>query len=394
MIYFDNSATTFVDPKVLETFNKVCTEYPGNSNSIHSLGVKSKELEEYATEKIARLLNVKPSEIIYTSGASESNNTVLKGVASRYKNRGNHIITTHLEHSSTIETVKYLESKGFIIDYVKINKDGLIDLDNLKELINDKTILVAISYVDSELGIKQNIKEIKKIINNYPKCYFHVDATQAIGKIKVDFNDMDFMSMSGHKIFGMKGIGLLIKKDNIVIDNLIHGGKSTTVYRSGTPALPLICSLMKALELIIPKVEDNYKYVEELNNKINSSFEKIFDSYDDLLIWKEKLGILGRLEENTIFTQHYYSARRLFASTWNNRDSADTIFDNLKAKCEELKEKPNELSTFISEYVSDFENFAVAYIQLIKDIEVKAIYQKPFCYLEFTATLYPLLVRL
>ena len=133
---------------------------------------------------------------------------------------------------------------------------------------------------------------------------------------------------------------------------------------------------------------------EELNNKINSSFEKIFDSYDDLLIWKEKLGILGRLEENTIFTQHYYSARRLFASTWNNRDSADTIFDNLKAKCEELKEKPNELSTFISEYVSDFENFAVAYIQLIKDIEVKAIYKKPFCYLEFTATLYPLLVRL
>ena len=225
MIYFDNSATTFVDPKVLETFNKVCTEYPGNSNSIHSLGVKSKELEEYATEKIARLLNVKPSEIIYTSGASESNNTVLKGVASRYKNRGNHIITTHLEHSSTIETVKYLESKGFIIDYVKINKDGLIDLDNLKELINDKTILVAISYVDSELGIKQNIKEIKKIINNYPKCYFHVDATQAIGKIKVDFNDMDFMSMSGHKIFGMKGIGLLIKKDNIVIDNVDNYAK-------------------------------------------------------------------------------------------------------------------------------------------------------------------------
>ena len=274
MIYFDNSATTFVDPKVLETFNKVCTEYPGNSNSIHSLGVKSKELEEYATEKIARLLNVKPSEIIYTSGASESNNTVLKGVASRYKNRGNHIITTHLEHSSTIETVKYLESKGFIIDYVKINKDGLIDLDNLKELINDKTILVAISYVDSELGIKQNVKEIRKIINNYPKCYFHVDATQAIGKIKVDFNDMDFMSMSGHKIFGMKGIGLLIKKENIVIDNLIHGGKSTTIYRSGTPALPLICSLMKALELIIPNVKDNYKYVEELNSKIVSNLKK------------------------------------------------------------------------------------------------------------------------
>jgi|SRR5690554_657948 len=133
---------------------------------------------------------------------------------------------------------------------------------------------------------------------------------------------------------------------------------------------------------------------ETLNDKINSSFEEIFDGYDDLLIWKEKLGILGRLEENTIFTQHYYSARRLFASTWNNRDGADTIFDNLKTKCEELKEKPNELSTFISEYVSDFENFAVAYSQLVKDIEIKTTYQKPFRYLEFTATLYPLLVRL
>lgn len=280
MIYFDNSATTFVDERVLNTFNRVCLDYPGNSNSIHSLGVKSKELEEYATDKISKLLGVKPSEIIYTSGASESNNTVLKGVASRYRNRGNHIITTHLEHSSTIETVKYLESKGFVIDYVKIREDGLIDLDNLKELINDKTILVAISYVDSELGIKQNIKEIRKIISSYPKCLFHVDATQAIGKIKVDFNDMDFMSMSGHKIFGMKGIGLLIKKDNIVIDNLIHGGKSTTVYRSGTPALPLICSLMKALELVIPNIDNNYNYVKELNSKIVDNLKR----YDNIHI--------------------------------------------------------------------------------------------------------------
>ena len=220
MIYFDNSATTFVDPKVLETFNKVCTEYPGNSNSIHSLGVKSKELEEYATEKIARLLNVKPSEIIYTSGASESNNTVLKGVASRYKNRGNHIITTPLEHSSILETCKYLENKGFIIDYVKIKDNGLIDIEDLERLLTDNTILVSVAYVDSELGIRQDIDTISKIVKKHPKCYFHVDATQAIGKIKVDPTSIDFISMSAHKIFGLKGIGLLIKKDNIVIDEL------------------------------------------------------------------------------------------------------------------------------------------------------------------------------
>lgn len=335
MIYFDNSATTFVDPKVLETFNKVCTEYPGNSNSIHSLGVKSKELEEYATEKIARLLNVKPSEIIYTSGASESNNTVLKGVASRYKNRGNHIITTHLEHSSTIETVKYLESKGFIIDYVKINKDGLIDLDNLKELINDKTILVAISYVDSELGIKQNIKEIKKIINNYPKCYFHVDATQAIGKIKVDFNDMDFMSMSGHKIFGMKGIGLLIKKDNIVIDNLIHGGKSTTIYRSGTPALPLICSLMKALELVIPNIDKNYEYVSSLSRKIKDNLKKYdnihINSTENSIPYIINFSVIGVKPETFIHTmeeEDIYLSTKSACSTSDVSLSVDSIYHN------------------------------------------------------------------
>lgn len=274
MIYFDNSATTMVDDRVLETFNKVCKNYPGNSNSLHSLGIKSKELEDYATERISQLLGVKPSEIIYTSGATESNNTVLKGVASKYRNRGNHIITTPLEHSSVLETCKYLESKGFIIDYVKIKDNGQVDTEDLERLLNDNTILVSISYVDSELGIKQDINTISNIVKKYPKCYLHIDATQAIGKIKVDFNNIDFLSMSAHKIFGLKGIGLLIKKDNIVIDNLINGGKSTTTYRSGTPALPLICSLMKSLELIIPNIDNNYEYVTTLSNKLKESLSK------------------------------------------------------------------------------------------------------------------------
>ncbi len=133
---------------------------------------------------------------------------------------------------------------------------------------------------------------------------------------------------------------------------------------------------------------------EDLNDTINNSFENIFDSYDDLLVCRDNLGILGRLEENTIFSQHYYSSRKLFASTWNNRDGADTIFDNLKVKCEELKENPTELKTFINEYLIDFENFAVSYSKLVKEIETNPLYQKPFRYLEFTATLYPLLVRL
>ena len=335
MIYLDNSATTMVDDRVLDTFNKVCTNYPGNSNSLHSLGIKSKELEEYATEKISNLLGVKPSEIIYTSGASESNNTVLKGVASKYKNRGNHIITTPLEHSSILETCKYLESKGFIIDYVKIKDNGLIDIEDLERLLTDNTILVSVAYVDSELGIRQDIDTISKIVKKHPKCYFHVDATQAIGKIKVDPTSIDFISMSAHKIFGLKGIGLLIKKDNIVIDNLIHGGKSTTIYRSGTPALPLICSLMKALELVIPNIDKNYEYVSSLSRKIKDNLKKYdnihINSTENSIPYIINFSVIGVKPETFIHTmeeEDIYLSTKSACSTSDVSLSVDSIYHN------------------------------------------------------------------
>ena len=335
MIYLDNSATTMVDDRVLETFNKVCKNYPGNSNSLHSLGIKSKELEDYATEKISNLLGVKPSEIIYTSGASESNNTVLKGVASKYKNRGNHIITTYLEHSSVLETCKYLENKGFIIDYVKIKDNGLIDIDDLERLLTDNTILVSVAYVDSELGIRQDIDTISKIVKKHPKCYFHVDATQAIGKIKVDPTSIDFISMSAHKIFGLKGIGLLIKKDNIVIDNLIHGGKSTTIYRSGTPALPLICSLMKALELVIPNIDKNYEYVSSLSRKIKDNLKKYdnihINSTENSIPYIINFSVIGVKPETFIHTmeeEDIYLSTKSACSTSDVSLSVDSICHN------------------------------------------------------------------
>lgn len=335
MIYFDNSATTMVDDRVLETFNKVCKNYPGNSNSLHSLGIKSKELEDYATERISNILKVKRGEIIYTSGASESNNTVLKGVASKYKNRGNHIITTPLEHSSVLETCKYLESKGFIIDYVKIKENGLIDIEDLEKLISDNTILVSIAYVDSELGIKQDIDTISKIVKKYPKCYLHIDATQAIGKIKVDFTSIDFLSMSGHKIFGIKGIGLLVKKENIAIDNLIHGGKSTTIYRSGTPALPLICSLMKSLELIIPSIDNNYKNVTTLSNKLKNNlkeYDKVhINSTENSIPYIINFSIIGIKPETFIHAmeeEEIYISTRSACSTSDISLAVDSLYHN------------------------------------------------------------------
>ena len=279
MIYLDYSATTPVDKRVLDSFNKVCLEYPGNANSIHSLGTKSNSLINAATNQIAEILNVKPNEIIYTSGASESNNLALKGIAEKYQNRGKHIITTKYEHSSIYGPISYLQKKGFEVDFVDTDINGRVDIESLRSLITDETILVSITSVNSEIGIINPIEEIAEVLKSYPKTFFHVDMTQSIGKYKVDLSNIDLVSMSAHKIFGLKGIGMLIKKEGIMVEPIIHGGKSTTIFRSGTPALPLIVSLAKAMRLIYENMSDNFERVKSLNNKLRISLEKISNVY-------------------------------------------------------------------------------------------------------------------
>ncbi|MEG2447914.1 MAG: cysteine desulfurase family protein [Bacilli bacterium] len=265
MIYLDYSATTPVSDAVLESFNKVSRGYIGNSNSLHKLGVASKRLMDQAVEQVADLLGVKASEVIFTSGASESNNLAILGVIQRYPKRGKHIITTKLEHSSVLETVKYLEGLGYIIDYVDIKENGQIDMEQFKKLLTNETVLVSIAEVASEVGILQNIREIGKILDNYPTTIFHVDGTQAIGKVPVSLDYVDLYSFSAHKFYGLKGIGCLIKKEGIELCPIIHGGKSQSVYRSGTPPLALIVSLAKALRLALDNLDDKYKEVEKLN---------------------------------------------------------------------------------------------------------------------------------
>ncbi|MEG2283500.1 MAG: cysteine desulfurase family protein [Bacilli bacterium] len=265
MIYLDYSATTPVSDAVLESFNKVSRGYIGNSNSLHKLGVASKRLMDQAVEQVADLLGVKASEVIFTSGASESNNLAILGVIQRYPKRGKHIITTKLEHSSVLETVKYLEGLGYIIDYVDIKENGQIDMEQFKKLLTNETVLVSIAEVASEVGILQNIREIGKILDNYPTTIFHVDGTQAIGKVPVSLDYVDLYSFSAHKFYGLKGIGCLIKKEGIELCPIIHGGKSQSVYRSVTPPLALIVSLAKALRLALDNLDDKYKEVEKLN---------------------------------------------------------------------------------------------------------------------------------
>ena len=372
MIYLDYSATTPVNEEVLKVFNKVCLEYPGNSNSLHSLGIKSKELEDYATEKIAKLLKVKPSEIIYTSGSSESNNTAIKGVCNKYKNRGNHIITTNLEHSSVIAPLNYLTKEGFIVDYVKIKDNGLVDIENLRELLTDETILVSISIVDSEIGLRQNINEIGKLLKEYPKCIFHVDCTQGIGKINIDFTNIDLASISAHKFYGLKGIGLLIKKENIVIEPLIHGGKSTTIYRSGTPPLPLIVSLMKALELIIPNIDKNYEYITKLNNIIKdklSTYELVhINSTENSIPHILNFSLLKIKPETFIHALEEYN---IFISTKSACSKSNTISSSVYAltKNEELSYQTLRISlsylTTIEEVNKFLEVFDICYKRLL-----------------------------
>ncbi len=332
MIYLDYAATTPVDKKVLNTFNKVCLEYPGNSNSLHKLGIEAKELEDYATDKIKELLKLSEHEVIYTSGASEANNHVIKGICAKYKTRGKHIITTLLEHSSVLSTINYLSNQGFTVDYVKLLDDGRVDLEHLKKLINNDTILVSICAVDSELGIIQPLKEISQIIREYPKCFFHVDCTQALGKIPLDFQLMDFATASAHKIYGLKGIGLLIKKKNLMLDNLIHGGKSSTVYRSGTPPLPLIVSFMKALDLIIPFISEHDKYIRKLNQRIISKLKE----YDNLYLNSTSFSLPSTINVSLTLIKpetfiHAMDNNDIYISTKSACSSANTMSDAVYA---------------------------------------------------------------
>lgn len=275
MVYLDYSATTPVDKRVLESFDKTCLLYVGNPNSIHKEGVKAKELMDAATKQVSTLMGVKENEVIFTSGATESNNLAIMGVISQYKDRGKTIITTKLEHSSILSCANYLKRNGYTIKYVKINDDGMVDIENLKELIDDDTILVSICEVNSEIGIIQDVNLIGEVLKEYPRIIFHVDGTQAVGKKHVNLTNIDLYSFSAHKIYGIKGIGCLIKKENIELTPIIHGGKSQTIYRAGTPSLPLIVSFAKALKLILNDLDSNIEYVKELNERLKKGLEDI-----------------------------------------------------------------------------------------------------------------------
>lgn len=326
MIYLDYSATTPCRKEVLDSLVAVATNHIGNSNSLHRLGIEAKQLEIQATTQISKILGCKPSEIIYTSGASESNNAAIKGIAYQYANRGKHIITTNLEHSSVYGPLDSLQKNGYTIDIVKTDSSGIIDIENLKQLLREDTILVTVASVNSETGLRQPVEEIGKLLRDYPKCFFHVDMTQSIGKIRIPLDYIDLISFSAHKFYGMKGIGCLVKKESISLEPLIHGGKSTTPFRAGTPALPLIVSMSKALRLIDEELDEYGKKVKKyctlLYEKLKSYPDVIINHNDACIPHIFNLSVMGIKPETLLHALEKYD---IYISTQSACSNGHTV---------------------------------------------------------------------
>jgi len=287
LVYLDYSATTPVDIRVFDTLSKVTKDYVGNPNSMHSLGQKSMELLLSATKQIADIFGVNPTEIVYTGGSTESNNMAIIGAALANHKKGKHIIVSKLEHPSIYVICDYLKSIGFEISYVKNDSDGLIDFDDLKNLVREDTILVSISAVNSEIGIRQPLKMIRQIIKKENMgTVFHSDMTQAIGKVSVNMRDVDLASVSGQKIFGPKGIGFLYKSSMVKVTPLLYGSTKETL-NPGTPPLPLIAALSKAVRLANENLEKKERFVTLLNEKIVNTLSK----YPNILFNKTKYSI-------------------------------------------------------------------------------------------------------
>ena len=268
MVYLDYAANTPVDKEVLDKFYDTALNDYGNPNSTHKMGVDAKELIDKATSNIASLLGANSDEIIYTSGATEANNLALRGVCERYKERGRHILLSTLEHSSLMASAAVMQEQGFEVELIPVDENGLINVEELKRMIRKDTIFVSVVAVDSELGLVQPIEAIGAILREYPNIIFHTDASQSVGKVTIDFSDVDLITVSPHKFYGINDIGILVKRKEIGLKPIIFGGRSTTVFRSGTPNTASIVASSLALEKAIGNLEERYEYVKELNEEV------------------------------------------------------------------------------------------------------------------------------
>lgn len=276
-IYFDHAATTSVKPDVLEAMLPYFTEKYGNASSIYSLGRENKKAIDDAREKVAKALNALPKEIFFTSGGTEADNWALEGIAFANQAKGKHIITTNIEHHAILHTCKFLEKQGFEVSYVPVDNKGIVHVEDIEKAVRPDTILISIMFANNEIGTIQPIKEIGALAKE-KEIYFHTDAVQAIGNIPIDVKDMniDLLSLSGHKFYGPKGVGVLYIRDGVRISPMIHGGGQERGKRASTENVAGIVGLGKAIELATENVEQyNIKLMKLRDRAIKEILEKI-----------------------------------------------------------------------------------------------------------------------
>lgn len=376
-IYMDNAATTPVKKEVLDEMLPFFSEQYGNPSSVYSLANASKMAVEKARERVAIAIGADKKEIFFTAGGSESDNWAIKGIAYSQKKKGNHIITTKIEHHGILHTCQYLEKQGFEVTYLDVDEDGIVDLEQLRASIKDTTILISIMFANNEIGTIQPIKEIGKIAKEND-VLFHTDAVQAMGHVKIDVNDLniDLLSMSAHKIYGPKGVGALYIRRGVKIDPLISGGAQERNKRAGTENVPGIVGLGKAVEIayenmedsnkklinlrdsLIKKIEDNIDYIrlnghrtERLPGNVNFSFE--FIEGESLLLSLDMVGIAassgsactsGSLDPSHVLLsiglphEIAHGSLRLSLGDFNTEDEIDYVVDKLVTIVDRLRQ--------------------------------------------------------
>jgi cysteine desulfurase len=279
IIYMDHCSSTPTDSRVIEAMNPYFDKLYGNPSSAYSFAQESAKAIEEAREKVANILNAKQIEIIFTSGGTEANNLAIKGVAFANREKGNHIITSKIEHHAVLNTCKWLEKQGFNVSYIDVDKYGIVNLDELKREITDETILISVMYANNEVGTIEPVSEIAEIASD-KEIYIHTDAVQAVGKIKVDVNKLgiDLLSLSAHKFYGPKGVGALFVKNGTKIDPLLHGGHHEHNKRAGTENVAGIVGLGKACEIALIEMEEDNKRLKKLRDRLQRGItEKITD---------------------------------------------------------------------------------------------------------------------
>lgn len=377
MIYFDNSATTAVNPMVLRTYTDVATKIMGNPSSLHGLGTTATRLLEASRRQIAELLGLDSQEIFFTSGGTEGDNWIIKGVAFEKRPYGNHIIVSSVEHPAVKNAAEWLKTQGFELDYAPVDADGFVIVSELEKLIRDETILISVMAVNNEVGAIQPIQEISELLADKPTISFHVDAVQAIGKVPLETwltDRLDFATLSAHKFHGPRGVGIVVAKKGKRLTPLLHGGGQEHNWRSTTENLAGIAATSKALQLAVDEDDFKRKKMLAMKQAILEELEKhkkvyVFSKMTDFAPNILTFGIRGVRGEVVVhaFEQHdIYISTTSACSSKKNAAAGTLVAMNVPSK---LATSAVRISLDPTNNMAEVEQFLTVFRQIYQELE-------------------------